>query len=87
MIKHYILMSSDYIGKTRISLDITDEKMFNIDDLNSILKKIKDCCGEDVSLSTHLIRTESKEWASVPAYDPFFKGVTCMNYHSHFLRK
>lgn len=75
MVKHYIIMSSSYTDGTRIALDITEESLLNSDAIGAIIQDIKQCCGKDVPLSTHLIETRSASWSSVAEYDPFFEGV------------
>ena len=73
MIRHYIIMSSSYTEGTRIALDIVEESKLNKESIAGILKEIKETCGKDVPLSTHLICTSSKDWSSVQRYDPFFE--------------
>ena len=75
MIRHYIIMSSSYTEGTRIALDIVEESKLNKESIAGILKEIKETCGKDVPLSTHLICTSSKDWSSVQRYDPFFEDV------------
>ncbi len=79
MISHYIVMSSAYTEGTRIALDITSNS--NILDtalIQAIREYIKKECGEDVPISTHMIQTESDSWDSIPAYDPYFQDVKCV---------
>ena len=73
--KHYIIMSSSYTDGTRVALDITEDSLLNGAAIAEIIQKIRQLCDKDIPLSTHLIETDSAEWASVPEYDPFFKGV------------
>ena len=77
MIKHYIIMSSSYSSGTRIALDITVGSMLNSAYIEKTVQYIKDVCGEDVPLSTHLIETDSDSWVSIKEYDPFFEDVIC----------
>lgn len=77
MVKHYIIMSSSYTDGTRIALDITEESLLNSVEIKKIIQTIQSLCDKDVPLSTHLIETESVEWDSVKAYDPFFEDVVC----------
>ena len=79
MVTHYIFMSSDYVGGTRIALDVTDEELLKVPVLDGILRKIRAECGEDVALSTHMLATDSVDWSSVVKYDPFFAGVACVD--------
>lgn len=71
-VKHYILMSSDYVGGSRIALDITNPESAAI---KRVLREIRAACGKDVSLSTHILSTDSSDWDSVAKYDRFFEGV------------
>lgn len=77
MVKHYIIMSSSYTDGTRAALDITEGSLLNSEAIAKIIQDIKQSCGKDVPLSTHLIETESESWASVTEYDPFFEDVEC----------
>lgn len=87
MAKHYIIMSSSYTDGTRVALDITEDCLLNSEAIAKIIQDIKQSCGEDVPLSTHLIETESKSWSSVVAYDPFFEGVVCSRSVQEFSEK
>lgn len=77
MAKHYIIMSSSYTDGTRVALDITEVGLLNGEAISEIIKDIRQNCGKDVPLSTHLIETSSDSWASVAEYDPFFEDVEC----------
>ena len=84
MIRHYIIMSSSYSKGTRIALDyIVDKDEYA--KLNKILPEIIEKCGKDVSVSTHFIQTNSKEWISVVEKDQFFKDVELINGKEKFI--
>lgn len=87
MAKHYIIMSSSYTDGTRVALDITDFRSLNGEEITNIIQKIKQECGKDVPLSTHLIETISESWESVSKYDPFFEGVECTKSVDKFSEK
>lgn len=53
----------------------TEANQLNSTVIEKIIQDIKQKCGKDVPLSTHLIETESDSWLSVAKYDPFFKNV------------
>lgn len=78
MSKHYIIMSSSYTDGTRIALDITEDSLLNNEAITKIIQNIKQTCGEDVPLSTHIIETSTDSWKSVVEYDPFFESVECV---------
>ena len=78
MTKHYIIMSSSYADGNRIALDLTDPELLTGAEIQKVIQYIKETCGESVSLSTHLIETESDSWNSVTQYDPFFEEVECV---------
>ena len=86
MVKHYIIMSSSYTDGTRVALDITEGSLLNSKAIAEIIKEIKQSCGKDVPLSTHLIETESDSWESVTEYDPFFEDVAWMSQIIFFQR-
>lgn len=87
MVKHYIIMSSSYTDGTRVALDITEGSLLNSEAIAKIIQDIKQSCGKDVPLSTHLIETESESWASVAEYDPFFEDVECTKSVAEFSEK
>lgn len=87
MIKHYIIMSSSYTDGGRIALDITDKLSLNSKAIENIIHELRDNCGKDVPLSSHLIETASDSWDSVKEYDPFFDGVICTKSVSDFSEK
>jgi len=87
MVKHYIIMSSSYTDGTRVALDITKSELLNSEAIAMIIKSIKQSCGEDVPLSTHLIETESDSWESIATYDPFFDDVECAKSVAEFSEK
>lgn len=87
MAKHYIIMSSSYTDGTRVALDITEVSLLNSETITEIIKDIKQSCGKDVPLSTHLIETGSDSWASVAEYDPFFEDVECTKSVAEFSEK
>ena len=86
MAKHYIIMSSSYTDGTRVALDITEEGLLNREAIADIIKDIKQICGKDVPLSTHLIEIPSDSWDSVAEYDPFFESVECTKSVSAFTK-
>lgn len=65
MVKHYIIMSSSYTDGARVALDITEASQLNSDAIAKIIREIKQSCGDDVPLSTHLIETGTESWESV----------------------
>lgn len=87
MVKHYIIMSSSYTDGTRVALDITEVGLLNSDAITRIIQDIKQSCGKDVPLSTHVIETGSDTWASVAEYDPFFEDVACAGSVEEFSEK
>ena len=87
MVKHYIIMSSSYTDGTRVALDITEDSRLNSAEIAKIIQSIKQSCGKDVPLSTHLIETKSDSWNSVAEYDPFFKDVECVESAEEFSEK
>ncbi len=87
MIKHYIIMSSSYTDGARVALDITKHSLLNSEAIAKIIKDIKQNCGKDVPLSTHLIETESDSWGSIVEYDPFFEDVECTKSVTEFSEK
>ena len=87
MVKHYILLSSSYEDGARIAIDITDPQKISEERVAEVLEKVNEVCGRKVPLSTHSLQTESSDWDSVIAYDPFFEGVICLKSVEKFAQK
>ncbi len=76
MIRHFLILSSSYSEGKRIAMHyIVDEKM-DAQLLIDEVRKVKEHCGETVSISTHFIETDSDSWQSVVDKDAFFENVT-----------
>lgn len=86
MVTHFIFMSSSYSLGTRIALDyiVTDESVQK--ELKKHLDKIIDECGKDVSISTHMIQTDTEDWDSVCIADHFFKDVKVIKTLDQFIK-
>lgn len=77
----------EYTDGTRVVLDFTEDRLLNNEAIAKIIQDIKQNCGEDVPLSTHLIETESESWASVAEYDPFLKELCAASLCRSFPRR
>lgn len=87
MITHFIFMSSSYSLGTRIALDFIVEDDINIQkELKKDLDKIIKECGRDVSISTHMIQAERRDWKSVCEADHFFKNVKVIENIEEFIK-
>ena len=86
MITHYIIMSSSYSKGKRIALDYPIKESEEYTKLKMIVPKIIEQCGEDVSISTHFIDTDSERWKSVVEKDYFFKGVELVKSIDDFIK-
>lgn len=86
MITHFIFMSSSYSLGTRIALDFIVEEASIQEELKRDLDKIITECGRDVSISTHMIQAESKEWKSVCEADHFFRNVKVIETLEEFIK-
>lgn len=75
MIKHFMILSSSYSTGKRIAMHYVIDKQMNPEMLIGEVKKIKELCGETVSISTHYVETESASWESVIDKDGFFEDV------------
>ena len=87
MVSHYIIMSSSYSEGTRIAIDITDKEKLTPEYITKLIKKIKNECGEDVSLSTHTVFSERESWASVEEADKFFANMKVIEEEEEFIRE
>ncbi len=86
MITHYIIMSSSYSEGKRIALDYAIDDEVEYIQLKTILSKITEKCGKDVSISTHFVQTDSKNWSSVVEKDYFFKDVKVIDTVGQFIK-
>ena len=75
MIMHFMILSSSYSTGTRIAMHYIIDANMNPEMLLSEMQKIKEICGETVSISTHYLETESPDWSSVVKKDAFFENV------------
>ena len=76
MITHYILLSSSYTNGERIALHYaTKDYNKDMERFQKIFPYIKEKCGRDVSVSSHMIKTEKDTFKSVVDKDPFFENV------------
>ena len=86
MVTHFIFLSSSYSNGTRIALDyiILDEKSQLV--LEKTLKEIKNKCGDDVSISTHIVHSETEEWSSICKADLYFEDVKVIKDINEFIK-
>lgn len=83
MTTHFIIMSSSYTMGKRIALDIINS---DIAFLRQTIDKVKKECGEDVSITTHILQTVSPNFKSVIKYDLFFKDVYLVKDIDEFIK-
>ena len=86
MARHFVIMSSSYTKGKRIALDYSKPEQLDSTFLKSQIQKIKKHCGEDVSISTHFVETETEDWKSLEKADSFFKDVYVVNNITEFIR-
>ncbi|MCQ2079776.1 MAG: DUF4065 domain-containing protein [archaeon] len=83
MHRHMIILSSSYTEKTRIAIDC-------VDDLPKFTKYVDMVCqaydGKRVLFSTHGLTTDSPEWSSIVAMDPYFQDVRLIQDIDQFIR-
>ncbi len=85
MIKHFMILSSSYSSGMRIAMHYVVDELMDAGMLVSEVKKIKELCGESVSISTHFVETDSQEWSSVAVKDAFFEDVYKVESLSEFV--
>ena len=86
MIKHFMILSSSYSSGKRIALHYVIDEKTKQEMLTANVKKIKDACGETVSISTHYVETDSDKWDSVSDKDAFFSGVKVVDTLEEFVK-
>ena len=72
--RHLIIMSSSYSRGCRIALDFCQGES-KTNEFEAAIDKIKQSCGEDVSISSHSIEADGCSWADVGKADMFFADV------------
>jgi uncharacterized phage-associated protein len=85
MCSHFIILSSSYSAGERIALDFTDISEERAQYIDSVIKEIKQQCGEDVSISTHGVNADGSSWESVQKADPFFQEVRLIKNVDEFI--
>ena len=85
MVTHFIFMSSSYSLGTRIALDYVVKEKSVQEELKQHLDKIIKTCGNDVSISTHMIQADEEKWESVCKADHFFKDVKVIDTLDEFI--
>lgn len=85
MVTHYILISSSYTLGKRIAMHRVLEGDGK-DEVGDLFANILFECGDDVSVSTHLIETDSKEWNSVVQKDKFFDNIKLIQSVDEFIK-
>ena len=85
MCSHFIILSSSYSAGERIALDFTDISEEKAQYIDSVIKEIKQQCGEDVSISIHGVKSDGSSWESVQKADPFFQGVRLIENVTEFI--
>ena len=79
MARHFVIISSSYTRGKRIAIHYTGDEVFNLDFLTRQIRKIKEECGEDVSISTHFVEAETETWESLVKADSFFENIEVVN--------
>ena len=72
-IRHYIIICSQYSKGRRIARHYILPK--DIEQIAVDLEKIREKCGKDVPISSHIVETASESWYSVYKKDGFFENV------------
>lgn len=85
MIRHFIIVSSSYSKGTRIAVHYVVDGDITADFLSDEVQEVKKHCGENVSISTHYIETDSPDWESIVAKDSFFASVQVVENLSAFV--
>lgn len=75
MYRHYIILSSSYSQGMRIGIHYLLDDEIDPKWIMEDIDKIREVCGDTVSISTHFIETKSPEWMSVVQKDAFFADV------------
>lgn len=86
-VKHYIITSSSYVDGTRIAIDITAIDSINRNEIANSINHIRVKCGQDVSIATHCLSTDSRDWSTVVKIDSFFKNVYLCKDIEEFIAK
>lgn len=85
MVRHIIILSSSYSKGQRIALDMVVSDRREVDIFQQKVKRIKDECGEDTSISIHSIAAPSADWSAVEKEDNFFENVLVIETVEEFI--
>lgn len=77
--RHFVILSSSYTMGKRIAIHYTGDEAFDLGFLTKQIRKIKEECGEDVSISTHFVEAETETWESLVKADSFFENIEVVN--------
>ena len=71
---HSIIMSSSYSSGCRIAMDFYPGEQ-KVNEFKGAIRKIKETCGADVSISLHTLEVSGTAWQDVGKADMFFADV------------
>ncbi|MBR3002598.1 MAG: DUF4065 domain-containing protein [Clostridia bacterium] len=74
MVSHYIILSSSYSEGKRIALDYV-RTTTEIEKIKQDRDRILKVCGDDVSISIHLVHADDETWESLCKADSYFEDV------------
>lgn len=86
MVTHFIFLSSSYSLGTRIALDYIVTDISVQEKIQGHLAQIIDQCGNDVSISTHMIQADDESWEAVCKADHFFKDIKVIEDINEFIK-
>lgn len=85
VVRHFIIISNDYLRRSRIALDIVEEDDDYTNHIGKIISEIMGKCDGEAPFSTHSILALDREWASVEKSDPYFKNVVVVKDYKEFI--
>ena len=85
VVRHFIIISNDYLRRLRIALDIVEEDDDYTNRIGEIISDIMKKCDGEAPFSTHSILAFDGEWESVEKSDPYFKNVVVVKDYKEFM--
>lgn len=85
VVRHFIIISNDYLRRSRIALDIVEEDDDYTNHIGKIISEIMEKCDGEAPFSTHSILAFDGEWESVEKSDPYFKNVDVVKDYEEFM--
>ena len=87
MFRHFIIISNDYLRRTRIALDIVEKDEGYSNHIGKIISEIMGKCDGEAPFSTHSILANGEGWEAVEEADAYFKNIKIIKDDEEFINR